>query len=312
MNTKTYTLGYIKDCIYKELDEFSCNGEQVFVSDSDKSDLELRMIYAINSSAARVCMSMPMSSKQHLVFIKEQPVICFKQSINASEFSFEPQQEFTKLSVHFYYTALCEISAFDKNGKLVYHDEVNSSNSKLSEYKRIIDSSEPIGLITLKNSTKNLSVSDFVIRNTQDCDTTEDLISPYGQVCIPLPEDTSEVTSVNIQNLLLSENDYYVENNILYCSNKFEGKAVITYTPCIPIFTQESADDQPLSLSESMCLSIIYLAAAQLCSVENGQTYAKLMANYQNILANNYICKPAKTKISNSFYKTTRKLFGRL
>ncbi len=312
MNTKGYTLGLLKDCIYKELDEFSLNGEETHFSDSLKSDLELRMLYAINSSATRVLTSIPTLNKSHFALLKESPVVLFKQNISASEFSYAPEQTYTRLAVHFYYTGLCEICFLAQDGKILYQDKINALGNQLCEYRRIIDVSEPVALITLKNENHGLSVSDLVIRNIQNSDITEELISPYGQVCVSLPQNVLTVTSVNVDGHLLCENDYYLQDSILFCNSKYQGKAQITYRPSAPVFTQDSDDDEPIGLSDTVCLAIIYLAASQLCPQENGPTYTRLIANYQNVIANHYNCENKTDRIINNFYRHTKRLLRRM
>ena len=53
-----YTLKTIKELVYKELDEYSKNGEQTGEYGFSKSDLSERLTDALNGAFTRACLSM--------------------------------------------------------------------------------------------------------------------------------------------------------------------------------------------------------------------------------------------------------------
>ena len=55
-NKSTYTFGMLKQGVYKALDEFSVNGYSVSVAKGIASDIEKRIIAALNMCARRVAL----------------------------------------------------------------------------------------------------------------------------------------------------------------------------------------------------------------------------------------------------------------
>ncbi len=63
-NKSTYTFGMLKQGVYKALDEFSVNGYSVSVTKGIASDIEKRIIAALNMCARRVALSFPLLIKR--------------------------------------------------------------------------------------------------------------------------------------------------------------------------------------------------------------------------------------------------------
>lgn len=59
-NKSTYTFGMLKQSVYKALDEFSVNGYSVSTAKGIASDIEKRIIAALNMCARRVTLSFPL------------------------------------------------------------------------------------------------------------------------------------------------------------------------------------------------------------------------------------------------------------
>ena len=60
MQKHTYTFALLKENIYKNLEEYSLNGEEVSVSTGIAADIEKRFIASLNMCLERVAMSLPL------------------------------------------------------------------------------------------------------------------------------------------------------------------------------------------------------------------------------------------------------------
>ncbi len=305
-----YTLGLLKECIYKELDEFSSNGNEISLSSGLKADIEKRMLTTINSSLQRVQNILPKLSGKILVALAKNKQLFYTKEISQSSFEHVFNDNHSRLAFHFYFTQNVVLRAYDELDNELFTQNFENASCVFCEGKALIDSHLPVRRIVLSatGDAACLNIKDFIIYSLSFViPESKSLIAPYNKITALLPDNIGFIDSVSLDDIQIPKDEFEFDNNIFTCPEKYAGVAEIAFSPKIKMFDENSSDSEPILLPDITCCAVIALCAAELCPSGYGEKYSRLMSKFQNIASNVGNDNPER-KNRNSFFKTSSKL----
>ena len=303
-----YTLKKLKESVYKALDEYSENGEETDVSLYCKSDIEQRMLYAINSAVSRAELSMPAFIKEYTprffspkpLFHRENTVLTSQSGAIAQNVSCSDRGlAFTLLAAG---EGLVCIRA--QSGEIEYIKEISSASSDAFDRIRFFTGALTAGEKQISVSAKegsSLALYEITAYPSDGLSDSEERIPPYGSSCAALPEDFGRIEQIENNNGRCGLSDFPISGGIMLSMIEDTSSVKVFYTPKTQFFDEGTPEDEEITLPDITCLAVVFLAAAELCGVGNGELYSRLMYKYRDIALNCYDRK-FTSRIVNSFF----------
>jgi len=313
MTDNKITLSEIKSGIYKALDEYSRNGIESGTSDFGKADNELRMLSAINSSLLRVSLSLPMYSKEARLFFFSPKVLLFKDGFALSgndgrsvEFSFS--DALYRCAVSFSLVGRCSFKVYGSDKTECFDSGIIGKVGGITEYSAFLPESVSFsGIEFFRTEGEPFRVSCFAVYDSSGLDLNDtECIPAYSKSKAKLPEDFGEVNGLEFDGRHIREGEYEISHGFIGIKGSKEGAARLVYTPKLPYFDEKTSDDAVLEIPDVTSYALIYLAASELCSVDEGELYSRLIYKYQDIALNSY-GRGKNGGTRNSFYAESTK-----
>ncbi len=306
----TYTLGKLKDEIYKALGEFSRNGRELDELSFSKSDISSKILSAINSAVARAQLSLPSLEKQaHLRFLKQ------KKLYSLEDFELKTGQsknifvsfESSRIAVSAYVSGNGSFKLKDEYGEVIFEEHFAKPPSRFERVKFYsqVFYTEPVSMEIAAGENSSLAVKELEV---YDCDanaSNKSLIPQKGYVCAALPEDFGNVCGYCVSGESVCPSMFVVSCGAVLARDEQCGDVILYYTPKIPQFDDFSSDDEIIELPDITSLAVVYLAAAELVETGDGELYSRLMYKYRDIALNCYN-KSYSPRVENSFFANSK------
>ena len=302
-----YTLKAVKDLVYKELDEYSRNGEPTGEYGFSKSDISERINDALNGAFTRACLSFPPYVKSaELRFFKPRELLYdknFEIKANAAQKEYT-LREGSSLAFSISCAGEGNVSIYFSDGASKHFSKDIAVNGSI--FTRVVFYAEKPADADVKLVLKCTGSHSFAVKELCVCEAdgfTENTraIMPHGVSFSLLPEDFS------------SADEYYVSGKrmpkALFCEN--DGVALsrcndlrevtLRYIPKTPHIDKDTPEDTQIEMPYITLLGTVYLAAAELCRIGNGELYSRLMYKYRDLALNCYD-RRYSPRVRNLFY----------
>lgn len=302
-----YTLKTVKDLVYKELDEYSRNGEQTGEYGFSKSDISERINDALNGAFTRACLSFPPYVKSaELRFFKPRELLYDKNieignNTGAKEYTLAKG---SRLAVSISCAGEGNVSIYSSDGasKLFSKDiSVNCGIFTRTAFYAEKPADTEVKLAVKCTGSQSFAVAELCVCEAEGLPESTGAIMPHGVSFSLLPEDFSSaeeycVSGKRMPKALFCEND-----GVVMSRHGDLCEVTLRYIPKTPYIDKDTSEDVQIELPYITLLGAVYLAAAELCRIGNGELYSRLVYKYRDLALNCYD-RRYSPRVRNLFY----------
>ena len=305
MNFDT-TYGNLKKRIFDILDEYPSSVDTVFVADTDRNVIDLRIPDAVNSALVRMYESLPIGKNvafQRLNFMR--PVYYDKTGIPEGK---KTQLEFftpvSGISLFFRFFGSGSVTLLDKGQNLVARLTCTGSESVSDMRKQFSVACAGNYIISVSG---NIKIFDLAVYENDGKVSIDGLCSP-DFASFGLPEDMQSAVSLCTGDRIVDESGYYTENGWGFIKKSLcehENGVSVTYTRKPPVVCTSTESGFVFPVSPLCFEALVCLAASELCRTEDSGKYTRLIYRYNDLSEG---LRNSESKIKrNSFYGISAK-----
>lgn len=306
MNPTLYTLGELRSCVYRALDEYSSNGMEHERFSGGTADTDKRFIAALNSAIRRVYLSCARTLSTLEVCFRPGEILTQRESLllTSSETVELTVPEGTG-AVSFDYSGSGSLT-YKTAGETLQTVSLNSSFGQYGTYRGFLPAGADFVVMAAKGSfsLRRLRMySEASLYGNTDAAFLPDgkrLFCVFSPLC-------AELHSVTRRGTAYPTDLFSFENGVLSCDEKYAGDYTVSFYAYPQPIAENAPYDTPISLPPAASDAVIYAAAAELCDREDGELYTRLLYKYRELLTNTYPAENLRRK--NSFFAGG--LFGR-
>lgn len=302
-----YTLKTIKELVYKELDEYSKNGEQTGEYGFSKSDLSERLTDALNGAFTRACLSFPPYIKSaELRFFKPQELL-YDRNIEISPSDAAKEYALTKgsklaFSINCAGEGNVSIYSCDGAAKLFSKDiSVNDSIFTRTVFFAEKPSDTDVKIRIKAAGSHTFAVKELCVCEADGLPENTSVIMPHGVSFSPLPKDFSSAYEYYVSGKRCPKSRFCENDGIVLSRSSDLCEVTLYYIPKTPHTDKDTPEDYEIELPYITLLGAVYLAAAELCRIGNGELYSRLMYKYRDLALNCYD-RRYSPRVRNLFY----------
>lgn len=321
MNNNRLSLGFIKDEVFRVLDEYTSNGIPHEIFSGSTGDIEKRFISALNSAIRLVYLCAARTAKKKRIRLEKPTVSACAENFrlfNASEkksfdLSETGAQNIGALCISFDFCGSGELTVIDQDRNELYKTTLSSDFGKIETFKgKIAENNAAFVEFSAKGQMLDVKNLIFFGADGALSGIEEELLPDGKRIFCKLSDTFFELKGIFCEKngfiVEMPEDVFEIENGILSCDEKYAGEYFVEFFEYPEEIDNSAPIDTQILIPAHHFDAVIYATAASLCAREDAELYSRLTYKYREYLSNLY---PASNlRFKNSFFSGA--FFGKM
>lgn len=320
MNNNKFSLGFLRNEVFRVLDEYTSNGITHEIFTGGTGDIEKRFISALNSAIRLVYLCAARTPKKKRILLEKPSVLSYSENFRifpgedcrSFELSDTGAQNTGFICLSFDFCGQGTLVIADNDGETLESIELMADFGKIENFKRKL-SVKNASSVDFCSDGRTLDIKNLMFFGADGAlSGVEDELLPDGKkLFCKLSDRFYELKGVFCEKngfvVEMPEDVFEIENGVLSCEQKYAGEYFVEFFE-YPLEIAEGAGIEfSVDIAPAYLDAVIYATAASLCAREDGELYSRLTYKYREYLSNLYPASNLHRK--NSFFSGA--FFGR-
>lgn len=313
--TKDNTLGELEKNIFRVLNEYSVNGEEITDTQGLTGDLKKRLISSINRSIRKIVSFLVKPKSTVLLNLLCPDILIGPKNIKLSENMFCEVIPSDSSAFYFELTGSINLRIINNlTEEIIFQKEYSSPFGQAIPCRAFIPINDKVPMRIELEGQKGGYINNYTLYSSSVYPYSEMQEKSYKYIlgprwaCAILPKGFYGIEKIENDNAEIVSSDLFKEKDgLIYCDCRLSGTYLLTYYYIPEPFDEESDKDSKIELPDIAIDALIYSAAADICPEENSELYSRLIYQYQDIVMNYYNTLNRGYSTRNKFYKQGKK-----
>lgn len=324
MNNNRFSLGYLRNEVFRVLDEYTSNGIAHEIFTGGTGDIEKRFISALNSAIRLVYLSAARTPKKKRILLEKPTVSSYSEDFRI--YPGEDCRSFELADTGAGNTdSFCLSFDFCGEGKLVITGndgeslesiELSADFGEIGNFKRNITVKNACS-VDFCSDGRTLDIKNLIFFGSDGelCGIEDELLPDGKNIYCKISDRFYELKGVFCEKngfvVEMPEDIFEIQNGILSCEQKYAGEYFVEFFEYPEQIDEGAGIDCPVDIPSAYTDAIIYATAASLCAREDAELYSRLTYKYREYLANLYPTVNLRRKntfFSGAFFGKRRKI----